>query len=63
MDFKLADAPPAKLPVSEELHICPGCRYDGGFHVSFIRKESTDSLQLILICPDCGLRYDIDKQI
>ncbi|MGA2161697.1 MAG: hypothetical protein ABSG28_05805 [Methanoregula sp.] len=54
----------------EELHICPSCGYEYGFHTSFVSvnagkdgKESpvksTGALyRVILICPECGARFD-----
>ncbi|MEW6355435.1 MAG: hypothetical protein AB1696_03855 [Planctomycetota bacterium] len=51
------------LEISDELHTCPGCGYDRGFHASFKRKGRAKALRLILICPNCGARYDIGKEI
>ncbi|MDD1684330.1 MAG: hypothetical protein LUQ19_00415 [Methanoregula sp.] len=56
------------LKVLEDLHTCPACGYDRGFHVSFISagagKDTTpvrstrEVCRVILICPECGARYD-----
>jgi hypothetical protein len=47
--------------VERELHICETCGYDWGFHVSF--REVKGSHDVILICPECGQRYDINWKI
>ena len=70
------------MPVSEEivtlrpegdLHFCPACGYDRGFHSSFLDAQSpTGSLKVrttnrvfrvILVCPNCGARFDIGWRI
>ena len=52
-----------KLHVEEELHTCPACDYTRGFHVSFVREGpgGEKALRVVLICPSCGARYDIDR--
>lgn len=52
-----------KVEVGQEFRECPACDYQRGFHVSFIRLEGQEPLQLVLICPSCGARYDIGKSI
>ena len=56
------------IKVGDELHVCPQCGYDHGFHTSFARKHSGNDMpessartldQVILICPECGARYDV----
>ena len=54
----------------DDLQICPACGYEYGFHTSFIRlnapkdgkispvKSTRDLYRVILICPECGARYD-----
>ncbi|ABS56672.1 hypothetical protein Mboo_2158 [Methanoregula boonei 6A8] len=54
----------------DDLHICPACGYEYGFHTSFIRlnapkdgktsavKSTRDLYRVILICPECGARFD-----
>jgi uncharacterized protein YbaR (Trm112 family) len=62
----MEDAPAGikKVDVADELRACPGCEYQRGFHVSFVRQEEqTDALRLVLICPGCGDRFDIGKSI
>jgi predicted RNA-binding Zn-ribbon protein involved in translation (DUF1610 family) len=60
------------ITVGAELSVCPNCGYDKGFHVSFqnmIQSDSSpvkttrDMLKIILICPNCGARYDIGWKI
>ena len=51
------------IEVQQEFRQCPACDYQRGFHVSFLRKGSEEPLQLVLICPSCGARYDIGKAI
>lgn len=59
------------LPVETELHTCPECGYQLGFHTSFVRARSTrgpvrsspDVYRVILICPDCGARYDVGWRV
>ena len=61
--------PPANsqiIKAGDELHICPKCGYKDGFHVSFVRvntggtpkKAPEAPYRVILICPECGARYD-----
>ena len=45
--------------IENELHACPECNYKAGFHVSFIRED--DKLRIVLICPSCQARLDIDR--
>jgi len=52
------------VDVAEELRVCPECEYQRGFHVSFSRRETeSEVLSLVLICPGCGGRFDINKSI
>jgi hypothetical protein len=60
------------LTVEDELHICPGCGYDNGFHTSFLNanavkdnpvKSTREVFRVILICPECGARYDVGWRI
>lgn len=54
------------LPVENELHTCPSCKYRLGFHVSFVSAGGREPpgtapremFRVILICPECGARYD-----
>lgn len=40
----------------EEFRVCPACGYKLGFHTSLLRAE--DGFRVVLICPECGARYD-----
>jgi hypothetical protein len=60
------------LSVDDELHICPACGYTLGFHTSFLNvnankerpvKSTRDVYRVILICPECGARYDVGWRI
>lgn len=60
------------LTVEDELHICPACGYDHGFHTSFLNsnavkdnhiKSTREVYRVILICPECGARYDVGWRI
>jgi hypothetical protein len=46
-----------KIELAEEFRICPQCGYELGFHSSFLRAE--EGYRIILICPECGARYDV----
>lgn len=45
-----------KVELDTEFRICPKCGYELGFHCSFYRDEG--GYRIILICPNCGARYD-----
>jgi hypothetical protein len=58
----------AVLPVEDELHTCPDCGYALGFHTSFVNttvsrnnpvKSTREVWRVILICPECGARFDV----
>ena len=59
------------LPVETELHTCPECGYHFGFHTSFVSaspnrdpvKSTRDVWRVILVCPDCGARYDVGWRV
>jgi uncharacterized Zn finger protein len=46
-----------KINLDEEFRVCPQCSYGLGFHSSLVRSEK--GYRIILICPDCGARYDV----
>lgn len=55
-----------------ELHTCPACGYELGFHTSFIGtntdkdnpvKSTREVYRVILICPECGARYDVGWRV
>ncbi|MDP3563036.1 MAG: hypothetical protein Q8R70_00960 [Methanoregula sp.] len=60
------------LTVEDELHTCPDCGYTLGFHTSFINanavkdnpvKSTREVFRVILICPECGARYDVGWRV
>ena len=60
------------LKVTDELHTCPACGYALGFHTSFINanakkdnpiKSTRETWSVILICPECGARYDVGWRV
>lgn len=61
-----------RLPVENELHTCPDCGYERGFHTSFVNAGPDRGIpgmfprevfRVILICPECGARYDVGWRI
>ena len=44
-------------PPGGEFRRCDVCGYDRGFHSSFV--ENDENHRVILICPECGARYDV----
>lgn len=56
------------LKLGTELHACPACGYKLGFHMSFLNvhvgntpvpiRSTREVYRVILICPECGARYD-----
>lgn len=55
------------LQVENELRTCPECGYERGFHTSFVNavqkkdtfvRSTREVFRVILICPECGARYD-----
>lgn len=51
-----------EIGVGDEFRVCPVCGYDRGFHVSFLKSHQAN-LKIILICPDCGSRFDTGWKI
>jgi hypothetical protein len=59
------------IKVEGEFRICPSCGYEYGFHTSFIDiagksnpvKSTANVFRVILICPDCGARYDVGSKM
>ncbi|WP_455391640.1 hypothetical protein [[Eubacterium] cellulosolvens] len=45
-----------KLAIRGITDTCPVCGYTDGFHVSF--KDEVHKLKIILICPECHVRFD-----
>ena len=42
-----------------EFRVCPSCGYEMGFHVSFLKNEESGNFKIVLICPNCGARFDV----
>ena len=60
------------LPAGHELHTCPACGYTLGFHTSFVSTRTNrdnplmspgETYRVILICPECGARYDVGWRV
>jgi hypothetical protein len=60
------------LSVENEFHTCPECGYERGFHTSFINtaqgrdnavRSTREVFRVILICPECGARYDVGWRV
>ena len=60
------------ITIADELHACPACGYALGFHTSFIHagagkdnpiRSTRDVFRVILICPECGARFDAGWRI
>jgi predicted RNA-binding Zn-ribbon protein involved in translation (DUF1610 family) len=60
------------IKIEDELHVCPTCGYGLGFHTSFLKlhsgkdspvKSTRDVYQVILICPECGARFDVGWRV
>jgi hypothetical protein len=58
--------------MGDELQTCPSCGYALGFHTSLIRasankdnpvKSTREVYRVILLCPECGARYDVGWRI
>ena len=50
------------IELDGEFRTCTVCGYDMGFHVSF-QKGAGDSVRIVLICPECGARFDVNWNI
>jgi uncharacterized protein with PIN domain len=60
------------IKIEDELHVCPACGYELGFHTSFLKlnagkdspvKTTREVYQVILICPECKARYDVGWRV
>lgn len=47
--------------IGDEFRKCDACGYDRGFHSSFMKRD--EKHMVILICPECGTRYDVGWMI
>ena len=48
-----------KIVPRGEFRICPTCGYELGFHVSFLQDINEKKFKIILICPNCGARFNV----
>jgi len=48
---------PEQITIEEELHVCPECGYEDGFHTSFVR-QAKEQCKIALICPSYHARFD-----
>ena len=60
------------IKIEDEFRVCPACGYEYGFHTSFLKvsagkdspiKFTRDVFQVILLCPECGARYDVGWRV
>ncbi|MCX6639703.1 MAG: hypothetical protein NTW14_04375 [bacterium] len=51
-----------KIEVKDEFRVCPVCGHDSGFSVSLQHLPALRA-RIILICPECGARFDVDWTI
>jgi len=50
-----------KISLDKSIDTCPVCGYSDGFHVSF--KRHNETINIILICPQCHERFDPNWEI
>ena len=48
---------PEQITIEEELHVCPECGYEDGFHTSFV-WQAKEQCKIALICPSYHARFD-----
>jgi predicted RNA-binding Zn-ribbon protein involved in translation (DUF1610 family) len=67
-----APGPVTTVKAGSEFRICPSCGYELGFHTSFLGtnadkdnpvKSTREVYRVILICPECGARFDIGWRV
>jgi hypothetical protein len=60
------------IKIEDEFRVCPACGYELGFHTSFLKvravkaltvKSTRDAYMVILLCPECGARYDVGWRV
>jgi len=60
------------IKIEDEFRVCPSCGYEYGFHTSFLKvqagktppvKSTRDVYRVILLCPECGARYDVGWRV
>ncbi|HEX3000792.1 MAG TPA: hypothetical protein VHN82_00235 [Methanoregula sp.] len=67
-----APGPITMVKAGSEFRVCPSCGYERGFHTSFLGtnadkdnpvKSTREVYRIILICPECGARYDVGWRV
>ena len=61
------------IKIDDEFRVCPECGYEFGFHTTFLKlnagenppaiKSTREVYRVILLCPECGARYDIGWRV
>lgn len=47
------------VTISDEFRQCRNCGYERGFHTSLLRiAAGRPHFRVVMICPECGSRYD-----
>lgn len=46
-----------------EIYECPNCSYTDGFHISFNVKKELKEAEIVLICPSCHKRFQLQWKI
>jgi hypothetical protein len=67
-----APGPITTVKAGSEFRVCLSCGYELGFHTSFLGtnadkdnpvKSTREVYRVILICPECGARYDVGWRV
>ena len=67
-----APGPITTVKAGSEFRVCLSCGYELGFHTSFLGtnadkdnpvKSTREVFRVILICPECGARYDVGWRV
>jgi transcription elongation factor Elf1 len=51
------------VKLEKEFRVCPSCGYEMGFHISFLRNKNTKDYKIVVLCPNCGARFDIGWEL
>jgi len=51
-----------RVKLKEEFVTCPVCGHDSGFSTS-LQHHHGDVAKVVLICPECGARFDIGWEV
>jgi hypothetical protein len=49
---------PQKIALEKKFEVCPECKYEGGFHVVFMKRKAP-LVKMNLKCPSCAAVYDL----